>query len=225
LELLLVSLRSATAEEAAHIRNELALEVRGIVVRQAEAVAARHPTVELGDLVQEGILGVLPYLTAFRPGRAPGKSLLPGYVATIARQRMNAHALEHVSPVRLTSAARRRERKATRASRETGASLAECLVAEGLAASHFMPAVPLEAAASVRVHLDETLSAQEEADELAEALAELSEAEREVIGMLFGLEGSEPIGPRAVAEALRVPMSEVTATRDRALEKLREVLG
>ena len=126
------------------------LSVRGIVVRQAESVAARHPTVELAELVQEGIAGVLPYLGAFRPGRAPGKSLLPGYVALIARQRMTAHALELVSPVRLTSAARRRERKATRRAREPGApSLAECLVSEGLAASHFLPALPLESARGV----------------------------------------------------------------------------
>jgi RNA polymerase sigma factor (sigma-70 family) len=225
LESLLVRMKKAGpgTPERERIRNALLLSVRGIVVRRAEALIGLHSGVELADLVQEGLLGVLPYLERFRPGLAPGKSLLPGYVATIARQRMVAYAQEVAAPVRITSAGRRRAARATKRAKAEGLELAHCLADEGLSPAHYSPAGPIDVRLVAVDRAQQGLEDHQEAQALHRALWQLPRPERFVVRALFGFDG-QPSRVRTVAERLGVGVAQVEEIRDRALARARTLI-
>lgn len=72
----------------------------------------------------------------------------------------------------------------------------------------------------------ETISLQQRVLQVRQAIASrLSEQERQVICMRYGLDGHQPSRQREVAQRLGISRSYISRIEKRALQKLKEALG
>jgi RNA polymerase sigma factor (sigma-70 family) len=195
--------------EIERIRNELFLSVRGIVVREAKRIATRSQRVAVEDLVQVGSLAVLDAMGRFSSGRAPGKSLFPGWVAMVSRQRMVEWAQGQESAATVARSARRSAAKSAARAEE---------VAQACRGKAFDPRTM--GGVDSRSALAGLLEG-EEAFGVAEAIELLSERARLVIRWTYGLEGRVQARDGQIAKRLKIEPEEVEEIRSRALERIR----
>lgn len=69
--------------------------------------------------------------------------------------------------------------------------------------------------------IEELALANIQSDLLARALEQLSDQERQLITMIYGLAGQEPLSIRVISEALHINVKAIIKNRDQALSKLR----
>ncbi len=202
LELLIAIIDGADpgCPNALAIRQTILIASRGIVLSKARRYALSH---DLQELLSVGLLAIGEGLSRYDYR----KSVYCSWAAFTADVAIRQHVTEN-QIVRVPKSSRRHLRQRGRAHE------AEVRV-EDLAIAFSADDAPSA--------LDQLIDAEDQR-RLQDALKRLTDVERRVLAMEFGLGDTEVQTPRQIARALNLRVVDVTSIRDGALGKLRGVL-
>jgi RNA polymerase primary sigma factor len=192
------------------------------------AAARRHRGFGLSllDLIQEGILGLLRAIATFDAGSGPLSAHAEHSIADALEFAIAEHARRVGIPLPVAECERRLGRAEETLTARLGRpprvfELAEAagVSLAGLPATRsvFGAVSPKESAAGaaqVEVELDL------HAEALRRAVSALPELEQRVLGLRYGIDGSEPCPLSDASRVLGVPRGELVALEEEALERL-----
>lgn len=238
-----------TSPEHIHAQQRLTLGLRGFIVNTACHVA-NQLDFPVEDLINEGITSVIPWLKKFEPGRAPGRTLLPGYITKVARDAMMRYVRESRSTVRVTRHGSRKASAIRKQAKAQEVSVEQFLAERGhgpeseehLACfptgrgveydssventdSPYERALSLAAGDPDALNPEQQYEKAETALALRNALQVLSPLHRKVVDASFGLENDCEEGDYKIAKALKLKPVEVARLRAEAMAVLREKMA
>lgn len=189
----ILGLAHPLSQAAVRARNALADSAKSIVRAVASAFSERVGALARDDARQAGADGALRAAELYNPAEGAWRS----YARRWIRKRVSA-AADASRAVRIA------ERARLAGDRVVVVELAEC---------EDSPETEIE-------RLEALASAEAEVDRLDEALARLGPLERAVIVAAHGLDGADPLPPKAAAAALKIGSGRYAEALARGMEQL-----